>query len=153
MPRLAAAIIGAVLLGAIFGATLRIEAAWDPYICRTSAQGVVYGDNLTGRVCASWETGTTAWRWRMYGSTTVLPYSLYGIYTSLYGYDRCGSGSWLLNMSVSGYAFNNIYGSTPVGYSAYQNCTSDHYYRISSYHLAQLTGASPWLGFYGEQYW
>lgn len=147
-------ILGALLVGVIFGTVIRVEADWSPWYCQDDVSGVVYGDSLNGRQCTAVEEGTGAWRWNVWADTAMGPYSEYLIYTSTQGSDRCAGGSWLVIMSAYGYSpYWATYGNTPIAGGAFQNCTSGHEYRVAGYHLAEYLPGWQWLGFYGTTYW
>jgi len=136
------------LLGALQLQTQVAQAdGWGPWNCHwTVLNYPVTGGLLSGRTCPSYWQGS-GFSWRLWGDTYA-PWSD-GIDTQGYGYDRCGTNPFTLQIETYNRNYNTTYGTSgsPVS-GVYQDCPgTGHDYLIQGAH----NRFNPWEGTWG--YW
>jgi hypothetical protein len=90
----------------------------------------------------SFSWNTKAWTRTFYSNGS--PQTQYEVATSVYGYDRCGTGAWVWQTSDYVQAYNTWWSNWADDTGSYLNCDefNPHQYRIHTWHYHRPTSGS-----------
>ena len=111
---------------------------------------------VEGYACSEPQANGT-WRtrgWTRTFNSSAYPVNQYSVAASIYGYDRCGNGSWLWKTNGYRISYNGFWSNWADGYGLYEDCDelNPHAYRIHAWHYHQPTSSS-WTSQAASPYW